>query len=676
MSAKANGAANPKRPRSRSRTPPLRSGGTGPSDVESWLMIVSEDWRRLDKAPSEIRGTPDVIAAALRESKGEALRLASQELRADAEYLLGAMKEIGAKVLAHAALSLRSDRDFIVEAAQDVGAEVLAHCSPKLRADTKFVMEVADFCTPGDLLQHAPASVRTELLGDREFVREAVHEVGADVLAQASRALCGDRQFMLDLSESFPGGEILQHATDELQESLYSDGDFIMRAVQESGAEVLEFASMKLRSDRAFMLRVDAMCPNKGEALQYAADELRASLDPTYKPALPAEGEDDEAEGGDIQFNGDGYFEADDDCAMETDHLAQPSPDASPSQQNSHLDASLNVPVDLDPTLWPLCGVCPSGTARKSPPPTKPVSQVTPGPPMLPALTTVPPVSPTPLPMLTAPWSATTSVPATAPAAGTTALGPTQLPMQATPLRFSAPQLSPFAPTAGMVAQTVALLQQPQQQQQQQQPQQQQQQQQQQQDEMQQAKTGGSTVMMVAPPKVSTVRVGGGGSLALRQMGAGGAGPQVPASAGASPGQNCHRTVSPTNRMAHSGGRLVPSPLQSFTGLSRTTLPVPSQTPQTPHPQAASTLPSLSLKVLEGSAGLSVQVPPSPSVGPFVPTTSPVAAFNSASALPSSPQRGVAGSTLGNVRGSCPTAAVRSGYSSVPTYKPVALALP
>ena len=45
---------------------------------------------------------------------------------------------------------------------------------------------------------------------------------------------------MLDLSDNFPGGVVLEHATEALRTELYSNRDFVLSAVRENGAEVLD----------------------------------------------------------------------------------------------------------------------------------------------------------------------------------------------------------------------------------------------------------------------------------------------------------------------------------------------------------------------------------------------------------------------------------------------------
>jgi len=199
----------------------------------------------------KIRADPDIICEAMRSSSGRALQFASDELR--------------------------SDREFVAGAAQEIGAEVLAYAAEDLRADREFVTEVADYCPPGELLKYVSSDLRVQLLADQEFVLEAVQQIGLEVLEDASLELRGDRDFMMMIFDSFPSGEALPYATDELRMQLFSDHTYMLRAVREIGPEVLQNASQDLRGSRDFMLEATRCCP-PGEVLQFATDELRAEL--------------------------------------------------------------------------------------------------------------------------------------------------------------------------------------------------------------------------------------------------------------------------------------------------------------------------------------------------------------------------------------------------------------
>lgn len=227
----------------RSRSP-RHINGSG-----DWTSVVAQDWRRLMQAPAEIRDNLEVICNAVRESNGRALEYASEELRGDQEFISGAVQEIGPAVLAYAAPELQADRAFIFALAQEIGASVLQHASEDLRSDRDFMLEVADFCPPGEVLQNVSENIRQELLSDREFLLQAVMEDGAEILEHASAELRGDRDFIEAVAEHCPPGEALQYASDEVRRVLYADRVFMLQGIQAVGEEVLQYASEELRAE-------------------------------------------------------------------------------------------------------------------------------------------------------------------------------------------------------------------------------------------------------------------------------------------------------------------------------------------------------------------------------------------------------------------------------------------
>jgi len=320
----ASAAAGPRRAgleEARSRSPPsFRNGSL------HWHSAITEDWQRLQHAPAEVRADPDVICEAMRSSAGQALQYASDELRGDREFVLGAAQEIGAELLQHASKELRADREFmlevadycppgevlqhvtddlraelladrefVLEAVQQIGLEVLENTSLQLRGDRDFLLTVAKYCPLGEVLQYATDALRAELYGDSAFMLQAVRDVGAEVLENASLALRGDRRFMLAAAECCPPGEVLQHATDALRAELYADRAFVLQAVRDVGSEALEYASPELRADRDFMLAAACYCP-PGEALRYAARELCTELS-AYSAGAPQAGQELGADG-------------------------------------------------------------------------------------------------------------------------------------------------------------------------------------------------------------------------------------------------------------------------------------------------------------------------------------------------------------------------------------------
>lgn len=229
---------------------------------KTWKDLVTEDWQKLNGAPAEIINDAGIIGDCCRLSGGEALKYASEELRSDKEFVLGAAQELGACILLHAAEMLRADRDF--------------------------VMEVMEYCPPSETLQFVVGELRQQLLNDRDFLLQAVQEVGTEVLEQCSETMLGDRDFMLAVADYVPPGEALQYATPALRKELFADQDFVLQAIKSAGADVLEEASQELLGSREFMLAASDL---DDEALAWATAELQEELCPgkVFTPRAPRE---------------------------------------------------------------------------------------------------------------------------------------------------------------------------------------------------------------------------------------------------------------------------------------------------------------------------------------------------------------------------------------------------
>lgn len=215
------------------------------------------------------------------------LQHAPAEARADPEVVCEAMRNSDGEALLFASDELRGDREYVLGASQEIGPGVLQHASAELKADRAFMMEVVDYCPPGEVLHFMPDELREELLSDRDFVLQAVQDAGAEMLDSVPETLRGQRDFILAVADVCPPGEALSYATDALRAELYADRAFMLQAVRAVGAEVLEDASEALRGDRDF-LREAAACCGDGDVLQYASEAVRAEFG--VMPRAPAQG--------------------------------------------------------------------------------------------------------------------------------------------------------------------------------------------------------------------------------------------------------------------------------------------------------------------------------------------------------------------------------------------------
>eukprot|EP00929_Paragymnodinium_shiwhaense_P083655 TRINITY_DN44651_c0_g2_i3.p1 TRINITY_DN44651_c0_g2~~TRINITY_DN44651_c0_g2_i3.p1 ORF type:complete len:343 (+),score=114.74 TRINITY_DN44651_c0_g2_i3:147-1175(+) len=325
----------------RSRSP---QGGRCSRSLDSWINAVHEDWTELADAPWAVRAEPEVVAEAMRVSRGEALRLAAPGLQRDAEFLHGAAAELGAAaVLQHVAEELRSNVEFLLAVSEEVGAEVLQHASATLLGNRAAISRLLSRLPREQVLPYASEAVRKELLGGisspessarqqqpcRAVAKEApaVASLGKQIdraaTLKAVRNLLETKSVLEEESvaaasaahreapaESLPfalenkpaadpsqGGCAarwsatqpttagqLPPAARELQEGVLanrsSDRSVVLTAVKLHGVAALKDADVFLRGDLGFMMEVSAFCP-LGEAMLFATEELRSMLDDT-----------------------------------------------------------------------------------------------------------------------------------------------------------------------------------------------------------------------------------------------------------------------------------------------------------------------------------------------------------------------------------------------------------
>merc|ERR1719369_977774 len=96
---------------------------------------------------------------------------------------------------------------------------------------------------------------------DRVFVLEAVKQVGSEVLEQASLELRSNKSFILEAAEHCVSkGEAVQYATEDLRKEFYADRTFMLQAVEESGPDVLQDAAPSLLADHSFLLAAAEHC--------------------------------------------------------------------------------------------------------------------------------------------------------------------------------------------------------------------------------------------------------------------------------------------------------------------------------------------------------------------------------------------------------------------------------
>lgn len=240
--------------------------------AEKWVHEVTENWRRLRKAPEIIRNDRDVVLAAIERSNGLAIKFAGNEVRSDREVMLAAMHHDMA-LCKYATEGLCTNRTFMMMALEQKPCLLWNsnwHVSSELCRDREFMLLMVK--KNGFMLQHAVP----ELRADREVVHSAVQSQG-QALEYASPALRGDKGLAL-LAVS-PTAHNLEHVLPELR----ADRDFVLSALRKCPLatrreSALKHLSEELRANREVVTLAvsQRVTPWRADELQYASTDLQA----------------------------------------------------------------------------------------------------------------------------------------------------------------------------------------------------------------------------------------------------------------------------------------------------------------------------------------------------------------------------------------------------------------
>lgn len=240
-----------------------------------WHHAVLNDWRELAVAPMRVRQNRELVLQAIRQDY-QALQSATRDLRADRHFVLQAVKVQGLS-LQYASELLRQDRT-VVEAAINQDRMALRFASEDLRADPDLIrqaMSAGETWTRGGHALHCEARV---LNTDEASCRKAVDamdpakwrvKVGRDhqKLALAPPSIKADRDVVRDAIRN-SWGEALQYAAEELR----GDKELVLEAVNMDG-RVLQYATDLIRADHAVVM---AAVQQTWVSLQFATEGPRS----------------------------------------------------------------------------------------------------------------------------------------------------------------------------------------------------------------------------------------------------------------------------------------------------------------------------------------------------------------------------------------------------------------
>jgi len=201
----------------------------------SWQAAVANDWRQLEKAPEDVRGSRDLVIDAVRQSRGAALHHASEELKGDRDVVLAAVRYGTGEELGQASFQLRSDRGFVAEAVK-INGKALVGASDALRGSRDVILEA---CKSGR--GSALKGAAEHLKSDRAFVLQCA-ALDPEAFSCAAPALLEDREFAMDVLTR--NGLVLQHMS-----SRFKADRGLVAAALKNNLEALAFAHTSARAD-------------------------------------------------------------------------------------------------------------------------------------------------------------------------------------------------------------------------------------------------------------------------------------------------------------------------------------------------------------------------------------------------------------------------------------------
>lgn len=139
-------------------------------DFDFWLDEISRDYRRLRKAPEELRGDPQVVMEAITQNP-QAIKFAADSVKADRDCALKAL-QADWTLYTSIALELWDDREIALLFVPKC-PRLFSKLSPQLKQDGELVKEVLSKNNGWTICEMGP-----EMLADRELVLMAARNAG------------------------------------------------------------------------------------------------------------------------------------------------------------------------------------------------------------------------------------------------------------------------------------------------------------------------------------------------------------------------------------------------------------------------------------------------------------------------------------------------------------------
>eukprot|EP00434_Breviolum_minutum_P033786 symbB.v1.2.029896.t2/scaffold3318.1/size84623/5 len=218
--------------------------------TDKWAEEVQRDWRRLRKASEAVRNDPDLVAACIDVSRGEAIKFAGEDVRSEKEIMLAAM-QFDVSLCRYARGSLHLDREFLMAILRTKGllgrysGWFRWQSSPELCSDYEFLLA---------MMEEDGASFRvvSENLRSNETLARVAVEACPSAFRFASETLRRDRRFASMATRLDPLN------LEFVDENLRADRAFVLAALEQRpihqvrsgvGNSILKHLSQELRED-------------------------------------------------------------------------------------------------------------------------------------------------------------------------------------------------------------------------------------------------------------------------------------------------------------------------------------------------------------------------------------------------------------------------------------------
>ena len=226
-------------------------------DLDYWLDEINRDYKRLRKAPEEIKADRHVVMAAI-EQDATAIKFASDAVKADKEVAMKALAK-DASMVNFIDMDLWEDCDVMMAAVPRMTL-MYRKLSPEVRSNRELTVEVLK--RQGEYLQYAPAILQA----DKEVALIAARGVSEkykyNLLSMVSGNLLLDKEVVVACAEN--GCSQLQ----EIREDLRADED-VLRALVTGNPMELDKMPAAIKGDRSFVLE---LLRRRGDALKFAGE--------------------------------------------------------------------------------------------------------------------------------------------------------------------------------------------------------------------------------------------------------------------------------------------------------------------------------------------------------------------------------------------------------------------